>query len=442
MSMILINEKEVLSYSKIGEFPNLDGKTLPAIQLLIDDKKYVCKIGYYDISQKLFEEKNIQVGSVLIDKISVSVSPFRQLHYQKEKLAQYYYYDVSITLIDKNGEKADSRYGCHTFHGVDKVEKSGSTVSKEFCQTFSILFSKIIPEINEVIEEGIAPQNINFDYFDLIFKELDRVVVKNEYIKFKLYWKEPIITKRDILHLIYTLDIEEEKPRDHVYEEEDHIFNIKSFKIKDLPANAYVEDLIGFPIHVNSIHGFDGHHIYPKYAQYNSDTLKRALIKELYYSVITLYDDKKAQLGFKVTFHNQRHDNFACKTKHISFTAEEEYLLNFILDMRVGVFEDGQTRVGRDDYSWTETSYIFSYEHGYKPSQDIIDTINHTLNIKLQDEEENLRWFYLYKSKAETIPDACTRRGRMDDSSREPFLNKLIEIFILSIQSKHLNDKL
>ena len=107
------------------------------------------------------------------------------------------------------------------------------------------------------------------------------------------------------------------------------------------------------------------------------------------------------------------------------------------MDMRVGVFEDGQTRVGRDDYSWTETTYIFSYEHGYKPSCEIIDTINHTLDIKLKDEEENLRWFYQCNTEAETIPWACTRRGNMDDMSREPFFNKLMEKFLLSIHSKH-----
>ena len=91
----------------------------------------------------------------------------------------------------------------------------------------------------------------------MVFKELERVVVKNEYVKFKLYWDDPVITKEEILHLIYSLSIEEEKPRDHVYEQDDHIFNIKSSKIKELPANAYVEDLIGFPVHVDSVHGFN-----------------------------------------------------------------------------------------------------------------------------------------------------------------------------------------
>lgn len=438
--MILINGKEVFSYTEKDEIPDLKEKVLPAVQLLIVNKNYVCQIGYYNIEQKSFEENCIQVGRVHIDNVSVSVSPFKPLYYQKDKLAQYYRYNISVTLLDEQGNKACSQYGSHTFHGVDKVERNSSTISKEFCQTFSVLFSKIIPEINEVLEKGIAPQNVNFDYFDLIFKELDRVVVKNEYVKFKLYWDDPVITKEEILHLIYSLCIEEEKPRDHVYEQDDHIYNIKSSRIKELPANAYVEDLIGFPVHADSVHGFNDYFTYPKYAQYDSEALKRSLIKELYYIVFTHYDDEKAQLGFKVTFHNQRHENFACNTKFIHFTAEEEYLLNFILDMRVGVFEDGQTRVGRDDYSWTETSYIFSYEHGYKPSQDIIDTINHTLDIKLKDEQENLRWFYQCKTEAETIPWACTRRGKMDDLSREPYFNKLMEKFLLSIHFKHSHD--
>lgn len=435
--MILINGKDVFSFTENDEIPNLKGKILPAVQLHIVNKNYVCQIGNYNVDLKVFEESCIQVGCVLIEKVSVSVSPFKPLYYQKEKLAQYYYYNISVTLLDTEGGKNSSQYVSHIFHGVDKVEKSSSTVSKEFCQTFSVLFSKIIPEINEVLEKGIAPQNINFDYFDLIFKELDRVVVKNEYVKFQLYWDDPVITKEEILHLIYSLHVEEEEPRNHVYEQDDHIFKIKSSKIKELPANAYVEDLIGFPVHTDSIHGFNDYYKYPKYAIYDSEALKRSLLKELYYLVITQYDDEKAQLGFKVTFHNQKHDNFAGNTKFVHFTADEEYLLNFIMDMRVGVFEDGQTRVGRDDYSWTETTYIFSYEHGYKPSCEIIDTINHTLDIKLKDEEENLRWFYQCNTEAETIPWACTRRGNMDDMSREPFFNKLMEKFLLSIHSKH-----
>ena len=144
--MILINGKDVFSFTENDEIPNLKGKILPAVKLLIVNKNYVCQIGHYNVDLKVFEESCIQVGCVLIEKVSVSVSPFKPLYYQKEKLAQYYYYNISVTLLDTEGGKNSSQYVSHIFHGVDKVEKSSSTVSKEFCQTFSVLFSKIIPE--------------------------------------------------------------------------------------------------------------------------------------------------------------------------------------------------------------------------------------------------------------------------------------------------------
>ena len=57
--MILINGKEVFSYTEKDEVPDMKEKILPAVQLLKDNNNYVCQIGYYNIEQKSFEENYI-----------------------------------------------------------------------------------------------------------------------------------------------------------------------------------------------------------------------------------------------------------------------------------------------------------------------------------------------------------------------------------------------
>jgi hypothetical protein len=86
-------------------------------------------------------------------------------------------------------------------------------------------------------------------------------------------------------------------------------------------------------------------------------------------------------------------------------------------------------------------TYIFSYEHGYKPSNEIIETINKLLSIVLEDDEKGLRWYYKSIINEETIPWACHRSGAMNDQTKEPYFNILMQHFITEIHDKHKKGK-
>ena len=432
--MIIIEGNKVSNISLKDNNEIYKDKLLPAINLRLIGKEYICDIGNYNFSNNCFETDHIIIERVLVKKIAVTTSQI-QLRYQN-KQAKLFNYTIQVEALDKDGKSTGSKYAQHVFRAVDKIVIShNSQSSKEFCKSFWLLFSKVIPGINETLQNGVEPENINFEYFDLFFTELKRVVVDNDYLKFVFYWEEPIIKMEDVLHLIYTLNVKEKEPRHHVYKEEDHEFVIKSCKIKDMPANSYIENLIGLPIHVNcetTLESILCSWEIPEYIKYDEDTVKRGLIKYLYYRVITSFNDASAQLGFKVKYHNQQRYG----VKPVVFSQEEEFLLNFILNMRVAVFVDGQSRVGRDDYSWTETSYIFSYDNGFKPSDSIINLINEVLGIQLKEEINNMRWYYMHESDSETIPGACYRYGSMNDESREPYFNRLFERIIKLISEK------
>lgn len=437
--MIVIENNKVHNISLEEANESFQGKLLPAVIISVANNTYSCNIGYHDFTTNSFFEKSIVLENVRINKVSISTTPFKKNRWQT-KLFKFFYYDIEVEALDIQGKETQSQVARHIFRGVDKIEKSGNGgMSKEFCRTFSVLFEKVIPGINKVLNSGISPQDINYDYFDLFFVELKKVVEDNEYVEFHFYWDEPIIKLEDILHLVYTLEVEEEKPRNHIYEEDDHIYKITSHAIKDYPANSYIESLIGIPIHVNcemSLNSILYSWNIPAYFKYDAITVKRELIKHLYYKIFTCYNNEKAQLGFKYKVENRNRKIDIC-----NFSPEEEFLLNFVYDMRVGVFEDGQSRVGRDDYAWTETTYIFGYEHGFKPNNETIETINSLLSISLEDDEKGLRWYYRCRSDSESIPGACHRYGAMNESSREPYFNILMKYFLIDIYDKRKSEE-
>ena len=69
-------------------------------------------------------------------------------------------YFVEIKALTAKGTALDN----------DPIHEQGiyffkETSSKEFCKSFWLLFSKVIPGINETLQNGVEPENINFEYF-------------------------------------------------------------------------------------------------------------------------------------------------------------------------------------------------------------------------------------------------------------------------------------
>jgi hypothetical protein len=422
--MIIIDQSNIYDFSQINPQNScFRGKVMPAIEIHKSNNECICDIGYYSFINNSFQKNSIQIGNVIIKSVFVSVSTKKSPSY---KYAILYHYSINIEIVDDC--KVQLTNSCqHSFNAVDKVIFHTTTkASKIFCQTFPILFSRIIPSINLVLKKGVKSDNINFNFYDLYFKELKRIVADNEYVSYRFFWTEPEIEMKDILHFIYNLDVHEDE---NCNNSDNKQFIISSKAIDGLPANAYIQELIGVPVDRDWTCPLIWK-IPEKYKK-DSESVKKGLLIYLFYKVLISYDDDLAQLGFRIKKYISHNiiDSFP-------FSEEEESILNFILNMKVGVYEDGISRVGRDDWEWTETIYEFDYS-GYKPNDDVINRINMVLGIKLEENENGTGLFYKSRTKHEIVPYFSWRRGNMDDKSREPFFIKVFARFINNFALKH-----
>lgn len=208
--------------------------------------------------------------------------------------------------------------------------------------------------------------------------------------------------------------------------------------------NKYISDLIGRIINTrikksvcnNNVIKYTGL-IYdmPKYYKYDSEALRRYLLRKLYIGMFLNYEQEKADEGFR---YFQGIKNFHDFPDNL----EMRNLLNFILDIKATCIIGGECRVGRDDVEWYEYTVLLPTEYGYVPSEFLLWLINDTLDTKLERNEKEFCYYYHYKTKPEYIAGGASRRDGGSYSYQRDCLHSLLKRIVPMLTEECGLDKL
>ena len=161
----------------------------------------------------------------------------------------------------------------------------------------------------------------------------------------------------------------------------------------------------------------------PIYLKYDKDSFKNFIQKKLYIGILLNYEQEKADEGF-------RHVVSLSRLKNFDLDEYSSLILDFILGLRATSFEDGQSRVGRDDIGWTEEVVLLPIKPGFKPSLYFIELINNTLNINLEKQENNMCYYYRYVSAHEYIEGYAKREDIGSFRHQRFCIHKLIKTIV------------
>ena len=435
--MILINGKEIIVAPVQKDIPlilksyNVCSDELPYIEIFRSkSNSYECSIGYIDNNGNNKRKDYIQIGHFFISNIRVEADEKEYVAEFDDILDEYYYhfhYFIKVVFGSKdNYGKNHSPYRInYTFNSTDSVYyNSDGTLKENSNCTFRKFFSFLAPLINETIDSGHDPSSLNFDYFALKFKDLNK--------KYGIIENDPYEINIDsVLNCIYDMKV------DIVKRNEDLSFDTRdvevTFEIQEGKLyNKYVESLISKILNatVDKFISQDNKSYYavklyklPEYVRYDDNALKHYLIRKLNIGFILNYNQELAEEGFKYSIKIEN-------IKDIELNSKILALLNFIIDLKVSFYVDGINRVGRDDKEWKEYTILFPIEYDFTPSPFLKDLINSTLSISIEKNEEKLCYYYQYTTESEYIGGLAIRRDYGSISLRKKYFHKLMNKII------------
>lgn len=426
---------EIASHSNIKDLftgESVDSSQLPFVELKRgDDGSIECEIGYIgkDGVVDNDNETGVQIGHVLISWISVK----QEIHKENEWITGDYYVDYHYTFIINIDKNYRNRY---EFYSTDSVTYENGKITNKSNHSITSFFTFIVPLINEKIDSGIPVSDLNMEYFRQKYADGGKKYASYETNPYKM-------SLDDALDLIYSLQVKIENHKPHTYSDDDVTCYVLFEGKKGVIYNVYIEKLFSRIIssslskqHGNSETAVYQGRIYelPNYLKYDVESLRRYILRKLYIGVLLNYEQDKAEEGFC-------HADWVRECKEIEQNSAVRSVLNFILGIRATCFEDGESRVGRDDREWTEYTVLFPTEYGFNPSSYLLEMINNTLEVKLELQEENLCYYHRYRTKAEYIAGAARRRDCGSFGMQRNYLHQLLKKIVPMLAEEDL-DKL
>lgn len=435
--MIVFNGTEAFEISSIANIEeefrshSIESQQLPYVQLQRGTGESIyCEIGYVGIDGIPKKENgNICIGHVLISRIAVSQEKIHKEDILGFEIDNEYYIDYHYSIkihLNHSYQKI-----CE-FYSTDRViYENGAIISKSNNSIISF-FTYIVPQINNAIDSGIPPSELNMEYYYQKYKDGGRET-------------SPYRISLDYtLDLIYSLQVRIENSKPHTYSDDDVTCYATFEGKKGIIYNVYIAHLFAKIIKasISKQCGDNQNVIYfakfyelPNYLKYDVESLRRYILRKLYIGILLNYEQVKAEEGFC-------HCGNIRDCKDIEQNETIRSVLNFILGIKATCYEDGENRVGRDDRGWTEYTVLFPTEYGFVPSKFMLELINNTLNVKLKRQNENLCYCCRYRTEAEYIAGMAWRQDSGSYELQRNYLHRLLKKIVPMLSSRDDLDKL
>lgn len=124
--------------------------------------------------------------------------------------------------------------------------------------------------------------------------------------------------------------------------------------------------------------------------------------------------------------------NIAIESIVVFKNSKDNY--NFITHARCWYYEDGETLVGREDRAWKEDTYVIPVETGYRIPDKLLSLINEKLELNLQYEAENDRYYYQKIYDEDRIAGLAMRRG--GEISNFKFVVQVLKVVLLEYRGE------
>lgn len=437
--MIVFNGTEAFEISSIANIEeefrrhSIESQKLPYVQLQREkDGSLNCEIGYVGLKGIHKEEENeeIRIGHVLINWIDVN----QEIHKENMWINNEYYIDYHYSIkicLDRNYQNM------YDFYSTDRVTYENGAIISKSNNSIIFFFTYIVPQINNAIDSGIPPSELNMEYYYQKYKDGGR--------DYASYETSPYSISLDYaLDLIYSLQVRIENSKPHAYSDDDVTCYATFEGRKGIIYNVYIAHLFAKLIKasITKQRGNNQNVIYsakfyelPNYLKYDVESLRRYILRKLYIGIILNYEQVKAEEGFC-------HCGSIRDCKDVEQNETIRSLLNFVLGIKATCFEDGENRVGRDDRGWTEYTVLFPTEYGFVPSKFLLELINNTLDVKLERQDENLCYYHRYTTEAKYIAGMAWRRDFGSYELQRNYLHRLLKKIVPMISSKDDLDKL
>lgn len=353
-------------------------------------KEIECSIGYYYKNYKIFKKSKIIFNTLIIDNI-------RAFEYiDRDKKKSYFYYVTLKSTSDKE------------------------FVFSFFIQDLKYFFKYTVKELNKDLKNGEDISNINiYSYLEITEYgwELDRFSYSENGLMRGLY---------DLVSMILNFECD-------TYDALNNkgYFRVAGLHLKmksDFTYNPYVKWLLAKYFSNIDFHIIDFYLRETKkmwVANCNlldiewlreeielgggiKDYIKNKIVIKPLVNIIMNFNKNFYLQGFKRNAPIWEDGNY----KEIEINEEFLYFFNFILKMRHWSYEDGSSRVGRDDSFWNEDTYIIPVETGFLVPEKLLQDINQELDLSFKYHQDENRYFCRINSNFHYGGGAASRIGR------------------------------
>lgn len=377
-----------------------------------------CEIGYYDIVKKTKDYKPIKFDHIIINSIKVLRNSLQHhsygYRYGRDDLELFYSYEISVEIYNQDNEQHIN----HIFTSNDLIRKEPwGKYDKSKATTMKYLFQRTIPLLNEYVRHQKPINLINFNYIEKTLPQKDNYL--SNVHRFN---------KSDALNIIYNMEIKD----------------VNGNKIIRFGAgmeeyiNHYIANLINSILNINLKYDRQTKTIYselPYISQQRTyGSLKEYISCLLYLCIIKNYNDDLAKQEYLIAVPIEGL-SLASKINFVENLIPSKELIeifSFFSNMKATHFQDGRTRVGRDDREWKELSFTFPLLSDFRPNIALIQKINELLQIELTPYQSKNDFNSIGYSYFEIYDDdyvgglACNRTDLGSTELRKTSFHKLV----------------
>jgi hypothetical protein len=378
---------------KIIEGVKLNQHGIPIIpkEQLLDDKDYSsslwpfiqipsikpysrvkCRIGYWDQEQLTITDSAIVLGNVSIISITFyfEKEQVREwsggYQYDKDQYKLFYHYEISLELV------SNDYTCCYTFNSDDYLEINYGRRESPKLRTMNKLFKSVIPMLDDFVSKGFSIDMLNKCYVQSCFPlKGDNFISHNYFHDYN--WFKQIIYSAHIKHADGTYFLEFGK-------------GLMPF------VNHHVAEVISDILGVRFLRESNDRYIYGIVTKLlkdinNDDSLLLPYcMATLFFNAEKYYSTETANKELLLAVSSDINEPITTKKLLDMFkpTVDVVKMFDFISNLKAEHKIRGQYRAGRDDHECEYKKISFSLKGNYTPSNNLINLINSTLEIKLE----------------------------------------------------------
>lgn len=390
----------------------------------VDD--VICATGYINIDSGEKELSAIRIGNVEVRRLAIKTKAHKGYYSYGLSYSEYvelsFHYEFDIRIYTLNGECTD-----HTFH-ADTRQRLEHYFQKRQYNPLPIkaLFRTIIALINNYVESKHPLERISFIYLSQL--------LQNHYNVHPFKFS-------DALDVAYSMQLS--KDNEH--------FIIEFGDGLEPFMNRYIVGLLNSVLNIN-LRLDKGTRTYKSYISEHTEYPKEIISLQNYLQCLLyvgIYENFNAETS------KEEYLILPSESERESVDLPKDYLINhpkdsflelfdFIADMEATHFEDGITRVGRDDREWKEKTFIIPFKKNFWARNTYINKINELLDIKLEFQEEYVsehswdesknhpaRYYYFEEYDDGYVAGlACSRHDIGSAKLRKESFYKLLDYFL------------